>query len=162
MQVLDQLRALTEQRFLAIYESLSQQGFGPLDGEVAKALKFRPQAIRKLPMPQRAKKAKAILTAAHNSEMAYEVFGTYLLKNHRELVTGLLDATDVRHENGMIEDLDGNPPDAKKLDAAVAELDKKFAPEDVTLYLALCAEQWPAVKRLDELWRARSSAPSSV
>ena len=30
MQVLDQLRALNEARFLAIYESLSQQGFGPL------------------------------------------------------------------------------------------------------------------------------------
>lgn len=161
MQVLDQLRALSEERFLAIYESLSQQGFGPLDGEVAKVLKFRPQAIRKLPMPMRAKKAKAILTAAHNSEMAYEVFGTYLLKNQRELVTGLLDATGVKHADGMIEDLEGNPPDANKLDAAVAELDKKFAPADVTLYLALCAEQWPSVKRLDELWRDRAGTAAA-
>ena len=158
MQVLDQLRALNEARFLAIYESLTQQGFGPLDGEVAQALKFRPQAIRKLPMAQRAKKAKAILSARANSEMAYEIFGTYLLKEHRDLVTGLLDLTGVRHDNGMIEDLEGNPPDGAKVDAAVAELDQKFAAEDVTLYLAMCAEQWPAVKRLDELWRARSGA----
>src|SRR5205809_209526 len=116
MQVLDQLRALSEERFLQIYESLAHQGFGPLDGEVAKALKFRPQAIRKLPMTQRAKKAKAILTAQHYSEMAYEVFGTYLLKNHRGLVTGFLDATGVKHEDGMIQDLDGNPPDAERVD----------------------------------------------
>lgn len=156
MQVLDQLRALSEERFLKMYEALSQQGFGPLDGEVAKALKFRPQAIRKLPMAQRAKKARSLLIARSNGEMAYEVFGTYLLKDHRELVTGFLDGTGVRHENGMIEDLDGNPPDEKKLDAALALLDKKFAPEDVTLYLAMCAEQWPSVKRLDALWRARS------
>ena len=161
MQVIEQLRALSEARFLCIYESLSQQGFGPLDGEVAKALKYRPQMIRKLPMPQRAKKAKSLLLAASNSEMAYEVFGTYLLKDHRELVTGFLDLTGVRHDNGMIEDLDGNPPEAAKLDAALTELDQKFAPADVTLYLAMCAEQWPTVKRLDELWRARAVAAAA-
>ncbi len=158
MQVLDQLRALSEARFLAIYESLSNQGFGPLDGEVAQAFKFRPQAIRKLPMAQRAKKAKAILTARSNSEMAYEIFGTYLLKEHRELVTGFLDLTGVRHDNGMIEDIEGTPPAAAKLEGALGELDKKFAHEDVTLYLAMCAEQWPSVKQLDELWRARAGA----
>ena len=162
MQVLEQLRALSEARFLAIYESLAQQGFGPLDGEVAQALKFRPQAIRKLPMAQRAKKAKAILTARSNTEMAYEMFGTYLLKEHRELVTGLLDLTDVQHKDGMIEDLDGNPPALDKIDAALSELDKKFQPEDVTLYLAMCAEQWPTVKRLDELWRARSGVNTAT
>ncbi|HTF89831.1 MAG TPA: hypothetical protein VK843_15565 [Planctomycetota bacterium] len=160
MQVLDQLRTMSEERFLAIYEALSQQGFGPLDGEVAKVVKFRPQAIRKLPMAQRAKKAKAILLAQNKVEMAYEIFGTYLLKDHRELVTSLLDQTGVNHKDGMVEDLEENAPDPKKLDAAVAELDKKFAPADVTLYLALCAEQWPAVKHLDELWRARSSVAS--
>jgi hypothetical protein len=162
MQVLDQLRALSEERFLKIYESLAQQGFGPLDGEVAKVLKFRPQAIRKLPMPMRAKKAKSLLSARSNSEMAYEIFGTYLLKEHRGLVTGFLDLTGVRHEDGMIEDLDGNPPEDAKLDAALAELDQKFAPEDVTLYLAMCAEQWSSVARLDALWRARSGVPSAA
>src|SRR5688500_19372467 len=101
MQVLDQLRALSDERFLAIYEALSQHGFGPLDGEVAKALKFRPQAIRKLPMAQRAKKARSLLLARSNGEMAYEVFGTYLLKDHKGLVTGFLDLTGVRHEDGM-------------------------------------------------------------
>ena len=38
MQVLDQLRVLSDERFLVIYESLAQQGFGPLDGEVAKRI----------------------------------------------------------------------------------------------------------------------------
>ncbi len=161
MQVLDQLRVLSDERFLVIYESLAQQGFGPLDGEVAKLMKFRPQAIRKLAMSIRAKKARALLVSRTNTEMAYEIFGTYLLKDHRDLVTGFLDATGVRHENGMIEDLEGNPPDAAKLKAALVELDKKFAPDDVTLYLAMCAEQWPNLNALDELWRARSAAAVS-
>lgn len=158
MQVIEQLKALDEARFLAIYEALSNQGFGPLDGEVAKLMKFRPQAIRKLPMEQRARKARGLLQSRANAELTYEIFGTYLLKEHRGLVTGFLDATGVRHEDGMIEDLDGNPPDAKKLDAAVAELDAKFAPADVTLYLAMCAEQWPSVVEIDRLWRARQPA----
>ncbi len=38
----------------------------------------------------------------------------------------------------------------------VAELDKTYAPDDVTIYLAIAAEQWPDVKELDELWRKRT------
>lgn len=158
MQVIEQLKALDEARFLAIYEALSNQGFGPLDGEVAKLMKFRPQAIRKLPMVQRARKARGLLQSRANSELTYEIFGTYLLKEHRGLVTGFLDATGVRHEDGMIEDLDGNPPDAAKVAAAVTDLDGKFSPADVTLYLAMCAEQWPSVGELDRVWRARQPA----
>ena len=32
------------------------------------------------------------------------------------------------------------------------------APDDVTLYLALCAEHWPGVPELVALWRRRSGA----
>ena len=155
MQVVEQLQRLGEDRFLAIYESLAQQGFGPLDAEVAKVLHFRPQAIRNLPMAQRARRARAILLSRKNSELCYELFGSYLIKERRELVTGFLDATGVKHEQGMIEDLDHNLPSAAALDAALGELDGKFPPEDVTLYLSMCAEQWPQVPELDSAWRRR-------
>ena len=155
MQVVEQLQLLSDTRFLKIYESLQQQGFGPLDGEVAKSLNYRPQTIRKLPMPMRAKRARSLLAAKKNSELAYELFGSYLIKEHRELVTGFLDATGVKHEEGMIEDLEHNVPQADKLDAAVAELDGKFPPEDVTLYLSMCADQWAQVPELEKLWRKR-------
>jgi hypothetical protein len=156
MSVFEQLQRLSDARFLSIYESLAQNGFGPLDGEVAKLLKYRPQAIRNVPMAQRATRARGLLTAKHNSEMCYELFGGYLIARHRELVTGFLEATGVKHQDGMLEDLDHNKPDAAKLDAAVAELDTKFDPEDVTLYLALCAEQWPQTPELAALWRKRA------
>lgn len=157
MKVLEELKSMSEERFLALYEDLGQNGFGPLDGEVAKALRFRPQAIRKLPMPQRARRAKHILVSTANAELCYELFGSWLIGHRKELVTGFLDATGVPHEDGMLEDLEVNRPDASKLEAAVAELDGKFSPEDVTLYLALCTEQWPALKQLEELWRARTA-----
>jgi hypothetical protein len=156
--ILEQLQALSDARFLRIYQALENQGFGPLDGEVARSLNFRPQAIRKVPMPQRARRARSILASKKNSEMCYELFGSYLIKEHRELVTGFLDATGVEHEDGMIEDLETNHPDAAKLPAAAADLDAKFPPEDVTLYLSMCAEQWPQVPELAKLWRERLAA----
>jgi hypothetical protein len=157
VKVVEELRVMSEERFLALYRDLSQQGFGPLDGEVAQQLKFRPQAIRKLPFEQRARRARSILIARGQAELCYELFGSWLIKERLELVTGFLDGTGVAHEKGMLEDLERNRPDVSKLAAVVKDLDGKFAPEDVTLYLALAAEQWP-LPELEALWRSRSSA----
>lgn len=157
MQVIEQLKRLGEERFLDIYRSLERDGYGPLDGEVAKALKFRPQAIKKLPMAQRAKRARTILERAANAELCYELFGTYLMKHHKELITGFLDATGVPHQEGMVEDL-SHVPQGDRIAAAIEELDQRFAPDDVTLYLSMCAEQWPGVAEIEPLWRKRLEA----
>ena len=159
MKVIEHLKGLSEERFLSMYESLAQEGFGPLDHEVAAVLKFRPQAIRKLPMAKRAKRARAILLSKARAELCYEFFGTYLIKNRKELVTGFLDATGVEHEDGMLATLDTNQPDPARIADAVKDLDAKFEPQDVTLYLALCAEQWPMIPELDALWRERAGIP---
>jgi len=156
MAVLEHFRSLTDERFLSIYEALSEQGFGPLDSEVAKILKFRPQAIRKVPLDKRARLAKGWIESRHNAELCYELFGTYLVRTKRGLVTGFLDATGVPHDDGMIENIDQAKPDATKLPDAVKKLDGEFDPDDVTLYLALCTEQWPGVSELESLWRERS------
>ena len=156
MAVLEHFRTFDEARFFALYQALSENGFGPLDGEVAKLLKFRPQAIKKIPLEKRAKLAKNWIEQKHNGELCYELFGTYLMRGKRELVTGFLDATGVKHDNGLIEDVDHNRPAPEKIGPAVAALDQKFAPDDVTLYLAMCAEQWSSVPGLVELWKQRS------
>ena len=153
---LQHLASLDEDQFLAVYETLSSQGFGPLDGEVARALKFRPQAIRKLPLAQRAKKGRQLLLAARNAEMAYELLGTYLFATKRELVTDFLDATGVEHEDGVVEETHSNLPAAEKIPAAVAELDKKYEPSLVTLYLCISAQTWPEIESFERLWRERS------
>ncbi len=155
MQVIEQLKRMSEERFLAIYTSLEQQGFGPLDHEVAKAMKFRPHAIRKLEMTKRARKARQIMEARANAELCYELFGSYLLKHHKELVTGFLEETGVEHEDGMIGNVEEDQPEGDKIAAAVDVLDGKFDPEDVTLYLSICAEQWPQVTEIQETWKAR-------
>lgn len=156
MQVLDQLKKMSPERFLAIYQSLEMNGYGPFDGEVAKVMKFRPMAIKKLPMDQRAKRARMIIENARNAELAYELFGAYLIKNHKGLVTGFLDKTGVAHEDGMLTDVDSAVPAKDKVQGAIAELDKEFPPEEVTLYLAIAAQQWSQVPELDALWKKRS------
>jgi len=159
MPVLEHFKQLSEERFLGIYQSLTDNGFGPLDGEVAKLLKFRPQAIRKIALDKRAKLARSWIEQKHNAELCYELFGTYLVRTKRDLVTGFLDATGVPHDEGMIANVDEAKPDPAKIDAAVRDLDAKFGADDVTLYLALCAEQWPSVPELATLWRSRAVAP---
>lgn len=155
MQVIEELKRMSDERFLEIYQGLEDHGFGPLDGEVAKVLKFRPQAIRKVPMPQRARRAKALLERRSNAELAYELFGSYLLKNKKELVTRFLDGTGVEHEDGMIQNLESAQPDPAKLPAVLEELDRDFGRDDVTLYLSIAAEQWSGVPEIQEAWKAR-------
>ena len=155
MQVIDHLKNMAEDRFLGIYEALERDGFGPLDGEVARLMKFRPHAIKKLPMAQRAKRARTLLERTSNAELAYEIFGSYLMKTQKELVTDFLDATGVPHEDGMIQSVAEARPAADKIAGAIAQLDEKYEPSDVTLYLSMCAEQWPQVTEVDTLLRMR-------
>ncbi|MEM8712637.1 MAG: hypothetical protein AAGG01_16930 [Planctomycetota bacterium] len=155
MQVIEQLKAMKDDRFLAIYQQLTQDGFGPLDGEVAKVLKFRPQMIRKLPIEKRAKTAKSLLIRGGNAELCYEIFGTYLMGHTKDLVIDFLDGTGVSHDDGMVQNIEEEKPAADKVAATVAELDKKYEPSDVTLYLSMAAEQWPSVPEVDSIWRMR-------
>ena len=155
MTVLEHVRAMSPERFLALYQSLERDGYGPLDGEVARSLHFRPQAIRKLPMPQRAKRARMLIESSSNSDLAFEIVGGYLLKTRKDLVTGFLDATDVPHDQGMIEDIADRQPTPSKIAPVIAELDGKFPREDVTLYLVLCVEQWPEIKEFSKLLSSR-------
>ena len=155
MQVIEQLKGMKEDRFLHIYESLAKDGFGPLDGEVAKALKFRPQMIRKLPMPKRAKTAHTILIRGGNAELCYELFGSYLMQCAKPIVIDFLDGTGVEHEEGMVQNIDEAKPAADKVSSTVADLDSKYDSDDVTLYLSMAAEQWPSVPEVESVWRMR-------
>jgi len=87
MHALQYLKNLPAERFVEIYSGLEVEGYGPLDREVAQSLKFRPQAIGKLPMAQRAKRAKQIIEKSANEELAYEILGAWLLRHKKALVT---------------------------------------------------------------------------
>jgi hypothetical protein len=151
---LEFLETLDDARFQSLYEYLSQDGYGPLDGDVAAALKFRPQAIKKLPLATRAKHARTIIARKRNAELSYELLGAYLFRKDKALVLEFLDATGVKHEDGMIAG-DAKIPSASEIDKAVAALDGSHDRGDVTTYMAVCAQTWPEVSRFDALWRER-------
>ncbi len=159
MPVLEHLAQLTDERFFAIYESLTDRGVGPLDGQVAAALRFRPQAVVKLPLEKRAKRARLVLERTKNAELLYELFGTYLMRHHKDLVLGFLDETGVAHEDGIIEAEDA-APDPAKLPDALKKLEAEHGADDLALYLALAAEQWPDQEPVQAAWRERLSQPA--
>jgi hypothetical protein len=152
---LDYLAARDDQRFLTIYSGLLHDGYGPLDGELAKLLKFRPLAIKKLPVAQRARQARNYLLNRRQGDMAYEVLGAYLVKHHKDLVTDFLDAAGIPHEDGLLEE-DAPLPSEQGINTAVAALDAKYPREEVTMYLALCGQTWPEVERFAALWKERA------
>jgi len=155
MQVVEHLKQLSSEQFQVIYEGLAEQGFGPLDREVALSLRFRPEKIRKLPIAQRARRAHQLLVSSSNEESTYELFGTYLMRHCEGLIQGFLDGTGVQHEDGMLEDVDNSLPREDALEATVAKLDGEFEPAQVSMYLAMAASQWPTLEALDRLWRSR-------
>ncbi len=155
MPVIDHLKQMEDDRFLTIYSALAEQGFGPLDSQVATALKFRPHAVKKLPMQARARQARRILLAESNIELCYELFGGYLLKERLDLVSEFLDQTGIAHEDGMIVDFEAAKPAGDKIESAVQHLDGKFSSPDVSLYLSVCAEQWPEISEIQEAWGKR-------
>jgi hypothetical protein len=71
------------------------------------------------------------------------------------LVADFLDGTGVPHEDCMVSDVDASKPDATKVAETVQALDAKYDPSDVTLYLALAAQQWPSVPEVEAAWRMR-------
>ncbi|MEZ6015738.1 MAG: hypothetical protein R3F49_11525 [Planctomycetota bacterium] len=156
MQVIQQLEAMSPERFLAIYEALAREGFGPLDDKVAAALKFRPVAIRRLAMEKRAETARKLLVRGRQADLCYELFGSYLVTKAKDLVAEFLDGTGVPHKECMVEDVEAAKPDPAKLAEVLQALDAKYDPADVTLYLALAAQQWPSVPEVETAWRMRS------
>ena len=61
----------------------------------------------------------------------------------------------MEHEDGMIHSVEESKPEADKIGAAVAELDGKYDAQDVTLYLSMCAEQWPGIPEMESVWAMR-------
>ena len=108
-------------------------------------------------MAQRARRAQSILISDSNAELTYELFGSYLMKTQKPLITDFLDETGVSHEDGMLDGDGDNLPDVSKLEAALKKLDSSYKADDVTLYLSICVEQWSQIKELEEAWRGRLS-----
>lgn len=112
--------------------------------QLAKALHFRDETIRKMP-PEK----KADLLASRIGVPEFDQFLEMALMQHHTheknaLMAAFLDRWNVPHENGSIDSDDYTPPTADQVRAAVQELG--LDRDDVRLYLAtaglLMSEEW--------------------
>jgi hypothetical protein len=125
--------------------------------QLARALHFRDDTIRRMP-PE--KKAELLAGRAGAAEFE-QTFETALMLYHtheqREMLAAFLDHWKVPHANGSIEADDYTPPDAAAVRDAVATLGERFDRRDVAIYLAAAGllmsdawreATWPVVDEL--------------
>lgn len=103
--------------------------------QLAKAMHFREETLRKLPVEKRGEML-ASRAGAHDFE---ETLAAALMQYHTheqsEMLAAFLDAWHIPHENGSIETDDYTPPTADQVRDAARTLDR-FDRRDVAIYLA--------------------------
>lgn len=103
---------------------------------LAKALHFREETLRKMPVEK-----KAELLAARAGQPEFEQYLEMGLMQHHthekaEMMAAFLDRWNVPHVNGSIEDEDYTPPTVDQVRSAVKELEGTYDRRDIALYLA--------------------------
>jgi hypothetical protein len=114
--------------------------------QLARALRFREESIRKLPI---ARKGELLLSRAQQPEMERAIemaIMQYHTSEASEMMAAFLDRWKIPHENGAIESDEYETPSADAVREAVTELRARFDPRDIALYLAsaglLMGDKW--------------------
>ncbi len=116
----------------------------------SQAFKLRPQFLKKQPRARQAEWMRRALARVMMAPAAEEVLAEYFLEHRSDLLTELLDAFGIEHEEGR---LTGDPPEcpeATKLDLALGEFRGGKEPETRELLLNAFAAQssidWPELE----------------
>ncbi len=105
------------------------------DGLVAAVLRFRPIAVRQIPVERRAR--SLALSTRPDADLVSSLLTAYHFEIHREMMGAFLDALAIPHEKGLIQpEHEIQLADDEKLAAAVDGLYKAYPAEQVDLYLA--------------------------
>ena len=104
--------------------------------QLAKAMRFRDESIRKLPLEKKAEFLAARANAPEFEELAEVALMQYHTHERNDLLAAFLDGWNIPHENGTIESDDYSPPDADAVRSAMTALEGTFDRRDMLLYLA--------------------------
>jgi len=151
------LTELPPERLGNLYEALEPQAQRALDAAIGRALNSRPQSVVRRPLVLRMKALRAWLLRTRDDDLAGELLRAYFLGARKALVTGFLDATGVKHDEGSVED--EGVPDEAKIPAAVEAALAAHDPGDVLLYLEIAALQWPESQAIKQALETRKPAP---
>tara|TARA_B100000959_G_scaffold211167_1_gene221928 strand:+ start:2176 stop:2673 length:498 start_codon:yes stop_codon:yes gene_type:complete len=101
---------------------------------VAKLRRMRPQFLKRQPMPARHKLVIESLKRPAFEETATQLLSGWLIKHQVGMLKQFLDAMNIDHEDGVVENLPTEAPD-DALDAAIEALLSSHDREIVILYL---------------------------
>jgi hypothetical protein len=114
--------------------------------QLAKALHFREDTLRKLPLE---KKAELLAGRSHQPEFEQALEAAlmhYHTRFQSEMMAAFLDRWNVPHVNGSIEVDDYPVPSSDQIRAAAAELSAQYDRRAIAIYLAsaglLMGDQW--------------------
>ncbi|MDH3626968.1 MAG: hypothetical protein OEV00_05925 [Acidobacteriota bacterium] len=122
-----------------------------VDQAVAAAIRFRPSAVRQLPVDRR---VGYLLSAVHPGDsLAMTLLIGLHLHGRPQILTKFLDDLEIPHENGAIdEDFDMKPPQRDRLESAIENLLAAHPTEQVEVYLAslfvLDPDTWGAIQEV--------------
>ena len=148
----------------AVYEDPEDDRTAPAEADVAiaKTLRFRLVAVRRLPLQKRTDYLARVVRP--DDSLASSLLRALHLTHRRPLLSAFLDALDIPHENGVIDsgyDIDEHSPDSAQLFAALAALDKQFPRGEIDLYgltlLAIDPVSWSALTEVLDSRRRESA-----
>ena len=107
---------------------------------IAQQKKFRPKSVLSLDDERKSKHLASMPNLPE--QVAARALIAYHLEAQRPMMGAFLDALEIKHENGVIQEDDVKPNDAK-LGPAVDAIAKAYPAEDVSLYLNVLLCQDP-------------------
>jgi hypothetical protein len=117
---------------------------------IAQQKKFRPKSVVSLDEDRKARHLASLATVP--DVVAGRALIAYHLADQRPMMGAFLDALEIKHENGVIEEEEVTP-DPAKIPPAVQAIAGQFPREDVSLYLNTLFCQDP------DTWKALADAP---
>jgi len=125
--------------------------------QLAKALHFRDETIRKMP-PEKKADLLASRMASHEFDQFLEMaLMAYHTREKSAMLAAFLDRWNIPHENGSIEAEEYTTPTSDQVREAVKELGDQYDRRDVALYLATAGllmgdawrdSTWPVVEEM--------------
>jgi hypothetical protein len=125
--------------------------------QLAKALHFREETLKKMPVEKKADLLASRIGAPEFDELLEAALLQYHTHQRNEMMAAFLDRWNVPHTNGSIEGDDYTTPTADQVRDAVRELEATFDRRDIALYLASAGllmagawrdATWPVVEEL--------------
>lgn len=115
---------------------------------IARRLNFRPKSVHALPVERKARHLSQLGDVS--DAVATRALISYHFTVKRDLMAAFLDALEIKHENGLINEESVPPPSRERIAAAITTVKSSFPQEDVDLYLrtlsALDEETWAQVE----------------